>query len=62
MDFAIISIISLIIGFILGNMSKPVPTNLPKAFKESFNLKSKTTITSPSKRRESENLIHDISE
>ena len=61
MDLAIISIISLIIGFILGNMSKPVPVNLPKAFKESFNIKSKTTISSPSKRKESENLIHDIS-
>ncbi|MEK7111797.1 MAG: hypothetical protein AAB875_00560, partial [Patescibacteria group bacterium] len=62
MKMEIIILLSLVVGFILGNISKPVPTNLPKAFKESFNIKSKTTISSPFKRKESENLIHDISE
>ncbi len=60
MELALISLLSLVIGFILGNISRSEPVNIPLALKKSFNIKSKTTISSPSQKKEQSRILDGI--
>mgnify|MGYP001571294717 CR=1 FL=1 len=64
MELPFLSLIAVafLVGFIMGNISRPVPTNLTKAFKETFDIKEKTTITSPSRKKENDHFLEGISE